>query len=91
MLTMKKLLIVLCAFAVTGCSAHGGPKHAHLLGAMGGLAGGYAGSQFGGGNGRVLATSAGALMGGYYGHSVGQTLDNVNQMPQGYQPYQGRR
>jgi uncharacterized protein YcfJ len=88
---MKKLLIVLCAVAVTGCSAHSGPSHAQIMGAMGGIAGGYGGSQFGKGNGRVLATSAGTLMGGYYGQSVGQTLDRVNQMPQGYQSHHGRR
>jgi len=45
--------------------------HHHVLGtAVGAVAGAVIGSQFGGGNGRTLATVGGAVAGGAIGHHV---------------------
>lgn len=51
---------------------------------MGGLAGaglgGLAGAQFGKGNGRLWTTGAGVLLGALAGSSIGQSLDQADQM-----------
>jgi surface antigen len=51
------------------------------IGAVGGaVLGGYLGSKVGGGEGRLWATGAGALIGALMGSSVGRSLDQTDRM-----------
>ena len=43
---------------------------------VGALAGGVIGNQFGGGDGKVLATALGAVVGGIVGSEIGKSLDD---------------
>jgi len=45
---------------------------------VGAVAGGLAGSQFGGGSGQLWATGAGVLLGALVGSSVGSSLDKAD-------------
>ena len=71
--------VALVALLLSGCVTNGNQKEVAgtLLGA--GL-GGWAGSNIGGGKGRLAATAAGVLIGGLVGRGVGQSLDRVDKM-----------
>jgi len=45
---------------------------------LGGVGGAVIGSQFGGGNGRIATTAAGAILGGLAGSSIGKSLDKAD-------------
>lgn len=52
-------------------------EHHHVLGtAIGAVAGGVIGNQFGGGNGKVLMTAGGAVAGGAIGHHIASEHDH---------------
>ena len=52
------------------------------LGTLGAGGGGYAGSLFGKGQGKILATAGGTALGGLLGAFVGQKFDQTNQNAQ---------
>ncbi|MBI4031050.1 MAG: glycine zipper 2TM domain-containing protein [Proteobacteria bacterium] len=80
---MKKFAMV--AIAVAGLSLAGcqttdwGSKQTIGTG-VGAVAGGLAGSQVGGGSGRLWATGAGVLLGALVGSEVGSSLDRADRM-----------
>lgn len=81
---MKKAIMTLAAVSTLGLTACTGPNgqmewNKQTMGTgLGALAGGLAGSQIGGGSGRLWATGAGVLLGGLVGSSVGSSLDKAD-------------
>ena len=71
--------VALVALLLSGCVTNGNQKEVGgtLLGA--GL-GGWAGSNIGGGKGRLAATAVGVLVGGLVGRGIGQSLDRMDKM-----------
>ncbi|MDD5586951.1 MAG: glycine zipper 2TM domain-containing protein, partial [Alphaproteobacteria bacterium] len=71
---MRRLLITATVIAAF-CGGVAAPAFAGdntLLGTLGGAAlGGFVGSQFGAGTGRLATTGAGVFVGGLMGHSIG--------------------
>ena len=78
---IKKGVIFLLAIAALGaCNQHStGPKQdvGTLLGAG---VGALAGSQVGGGKGKLAAVAIGALLGGYAGNEIGKSLDKADKL-----------
>lgn len=68
---------VLAALALSACEGYG-PKQTVGAGA-GALAGGLAGTQIGGGSGRLWATGAGVLLGTLLGSEIGSSLDRADR------------
>jgi len=77
---MKKLLtiIVLSSFLVACSQEMMNKENAGLL--IGGATGAFIGSKVGGGNGRMFATAAGALLGAMAGKEIGKQLDQYDLM-----------
>lgn len=79
---MKKFGLVLMALATLSlgaCNTTQGVGTKQGVGALGGaVLGGLAGSQVGGGSGRLWATGAGVLLGGLLGSEIGSSLDNAD-------------
>ncbi len=78
---MSKLLLtgfIVVIFTVTLAPAAFAGDGALLGTLVGAGAGGYVGSMFGRGNGRIATTGAGVLIGGVAGHEIGQTWDRSN-------------
>jgi len=75
---MKRFLIpAVAVLMLSGCVTNGmGPNQTGgtLIGAA---AGGLVGSQFGSGDGRLVATAAGTLFGAAVGGSIGQNMDQT--------------
>ncbi len=71
--------VALFPIILTACGNLGGPKQTGgtLLGA--GL-GGLAGSQIGGGKGRLAAVAVGTLLGAFVGNKAGQSLDRADRL-----------
>ena len=84
--SLKPILIIPVLALLGGCISN-----PHMLGgaALGGAGGGYAGSMFGKGQGKLLATAGGALLGagagGYLGSFFDQTNRNSGSIQQIYQ------
>lgn len=80
---MKKTILTLALIstaALAGCNTTDGMGNKQLIGTGGGaVLGGLAGSQIGGGSGRLWATGAGVLLGGLLGSEVGSSLDRADQ------------
>ena len=75
------VIAVLMAGTLAGCSqttSNWGSKQTVGTG-IGAVAGGLAGSQIGGGSGRLWATGAGALLGALVGSEVGASLDAADR------------
>ncbi len=72
-------MVAVAALAVAGCQEATLNKQNVGMG-VGALAGGLAGSQIGGGSGRLWATGAGVLLGSMIGSSVGASLDKADMM-----------
>ncbi len=79
MKTSRIAIVVASALLVAACVTDSGPKQTigTLVGA--GL-GGLAGSQIGGGKGKLMAVGAGVLLGGLLGSEVGKSLDKADRM-----------
>ncbi|MES1990268.1 MAG: RT0821/Lpp0805 family surface protein [Pseudomonadota bacterium] len=74
------LVLALAGCAQNGYGGYGGAGPKQSIGTIGGaLAGGLAGSQFGGGSGRLWATGAGVLLGALAGNNIGRSLDRADQ------------
>jgi surface antigen len=79
-ITMKNILVLVSisvlVFGLSGC----GNMNKQDTGVIaGGAIGGLLGSQFGGGNGRVLAAVGGAIIGAALGGVVGHSMDKQDQ------------
>ena len=68
-------LLLLLPLAMAGCSSR---EDSGL--AIGALAGGILGNQFGGGKGRIATTAIGAVIGGIVGSEIGRSLDQQDRM-----------
>ena len=75
MKSIKNLAVGTAAITLSACVSN--PNTAVLTPLLG-AAGGFAGSQFGQGKGRVIATGVGALLGAFTGNHIGQTFDAVS-------------
>jgi len=73
----KLLLVTVAAATLTGCQGQMNKQGGGTL--IGGVAGGLLGSQFGKGEGKILATGVGALAGALVGGEVGKTLDEYDR------------
>ena len=80
---MKKTILTLAIIstaALAACNTTSGMGNKQLIGTGGGaVLGGLAGSQIGGGSGRLWATGAGVLLGGLLGSEIGSSLDRADQ------------
>lgn len=80
---MKKTalsFVIVIALAVAGCEGGAVSSNKQTFGTgIGALAGGLAGSQVGGGSGRLWATGAGVLLGALVGSEVGASLDRADR------------
>ncbi len=81
MMTMRKTTMIAAmaaaALALAGCNSTG-PKQ--TIGGLGGaVAGGLIGSQFGAGDGQLLAVGIGTLAGALIGSEIGASLDRADQ------------
>ena len=63
---------------LSGCDHMGDKEQGGML--IGGAAGALAGSQFGGGDGRLVATAIGALLGSAVGSNVGASMDELDRL-----------
>jgi surface antigen len=88
---VKAFAIGAMALALAACDQQGGFGGAgtkQTIGTVGGaVAGGLAGSQIGGGSGRLWATGAGVLLGGLLGSEIGKSLDRADQAYLGQTTY----
>ncbi len=67
--------VLVIPLALAACGPGGLTKQDAGIG-VGALAGGVIGNQFGGGDGKVLATALGAVVGGIVGSEIGKSLDD---------------
>ncbi|MEX0838899.1 MAG: RT0821/Lpp0805 family surface protein [Parvibaculum sp.] len=88
---VKAIAIGAMALALAACDQQGGFGGAgtkQTIGTVGGaVAGGLAGSQIGGGSGRLWATGAGVLLGALVGSEIGKSLDRADQAYLGQTTY----
>jgi surface antigen len=76
---MKKLAsILIVSVSLAACSGDTGTKQTGGT-ILGGIGGALAGSQFGGGKGKLAATALGTLLGAFLGSEVGKSLDKADQ------------
>ena len=78
---MTKLRSIIAAGAIAlttaGCLGSTGYGPKQTVGGLGGAAlGGFLGSQFGSGTGKLAFTAAGAVLGGLAGSEIGRALDD---------------
>jgi surface antigen len=67
--------VLAVSLALGACGPGGIAKQDAGIG-VGAIAGGVIGNQFGGGDGKVLATALGAVVGGIVGSEIGKALDD---------------
>src|SRR5579872_3700182 len=78
---MKKMLTVLIALITSISLVSCADMSKQDVGTVtGGVAGGLLGSQFGGGNGKLLAVGAGALAGALIGGAIGKNMDETDKL-----------
>ena len=65
--------------AMAGCGPNGPNKQDSGL-AIGAVAGGVIGNQFGGGKGKIVTTALGAVIGGIVGSEIGRSMDQQDRM-----------
>lgn len=79
-LAKKSATFSLVALLLSGCVTDGMENIKQTAGTLGGaILGGVAGSQFGGGRGRLVATGAGTLLGALIGNEIGASLDKADR------------
>ena len=80
---MNRIFVVgglVAALGLTGCSGPNGTFTKSDAGlAVGAIAGGGVGNQFGKGKGNVAATALGAVIGGIVGSDIGRSLDEADR------------
>lgn len=82
---MKKILSAISALVLMAACQQNGQGGMQInketIGTIvGGAGGAWAGSQIGGGSGRIVATAVGTLLGASLGNSIGQSLDKTDMM-----------
>lgn len=75
--TSKFLLVVFTILGLQGCQGQMNKQTGGTL--IGGVAGGLLGSQFGKGEGQLVATGIGALAGAFIGGQVGAQMDEYDR------------
>lgn len=81
---MKKKLLTLSVIVMLNACCTKAFASSELLGTLlGGGAGAWAGSTIGKGDGRLVATGAGAILGAVVGNNIGTRLDERDEMIQG--------
>lgn len=79
---------ILASIFLVACSGPDGqPTKSDAGLAIGALAGGVIGNQFGKGKGNAVATAVGAVVGGIIGSKVGRSLDEADQRAASYAEY----
>ncbi len=73
----KLLLAVFASIILQGCQGQMNKQGGGTL--IGGVAGGLLGSQFGKGEGQLVATGIGALAGALVGGQIGKTMDEYDK------------
>lgn len=75
----RAVAVLVLAGVLAGCqTSQMGTKE--TVGTLGGAAvGGFIGSRFGGGAGKLVATGLGVLLGGFVGREVGVSLDKADE------------
>lgn len=77
---MKKVItLAILGIFVTACSTTDGPNQVGGK-ILGGVAGALLGSQFGKGDGRLVAVGVGALLGSHIGGKIGHKMDERDKM-----------
>ncbi len=73
--------MALMAALLAGCATDGNGPGAFQTGgtALGAIAGGLAGAQFGKASGKVAMTAVGTLLGAYAGSQIGKSLDSADK------------
>lgn len=71
------LVFITSLLIVNACSGQMNKQSGATL--IGGVAGGLLGSQFGGGEGKLIATGVGALAGALIGGQIGQSMDKYDR------------
>jgi len=89
---VQGLAIGAMALSLAACDqsmyGNGGGINKQTVGTVGGaVAGGLAGSQIGGGSGRLWATGAGVLLGAFLGGEIGKSLDRADRQYMGQTTY----
>lgn len=89
---VKGMAIAAVALSLAACDQSmyggGGGINKQTVGTVGGaVAGGLAGSQIGGGSGRLWATGAGVLLGAVLGGEIGKSLDKADKAYMGQTTY----
>lgn len=79
MRALRILALASMPLAVAGCGPNG-PTKADTGLAVGAVAGGLLGNQFGKGSGNVAATAIGAVIGGIVGSEIGRSMDQQDRM-----------
>ena len=77
--TRSIVLVSALSILVTGCGPNGPNKSDTGL-AVGAVAGGILGNQFGKGKGKVATTAIGAVIGGIVGSEIGRSMDQQDRM-----------
>ena len=73
----KLLLAIFASITLQGCQGQMNKQGSGTL--IGGVAGGLLGSQFGKGEGKLVATGVGALAGALVGGQIGKTMDEYDK------------
>jgi len=78
---IARTAVVILALVTTACGSNDSNKHmfAYTGAAIGALAGGWAGSQFGGGTGQLIYILGGAIAGGATGYDTVRSLDMADR------------
>jgi surface antigen len=80
MKNIKFVFVAMIMFVISSCDNSATSNNSELGVITGGVIGAVVGSQFGGGDGKILAATAGAVAGGYIGSQIGENMDKVNRM-----------
>lgn len=73
----KIMILAGASFMLHACNGQMNKQSGGTL--IGGLAGGLLGAQFGGGEGKLVATGVGALAGALIGGQIGKTMDEYDR------------
>lgn len=78
---MKKIFTAFTAILASACLVACSDMTKQDVGTVSGaVIGGLAGSQFGGGSGKMLAIGAGTLAGAYIGGAIGKNMDDTDKL-----------
>lgn len=79
-ISLKKVSAILMATVLLSSCGQGGMNKQGGGTAIGAIAGGLLGSQFGKGGGQLAAIGIGALAGGFVGNQIGKSMDDTDKL-----------